>query len=1095
MDYIYFYGDYVTYYECLTGDETSGSDYLSGLVEQIQTEIDSIKGQLTEWAGDTSNTYNEISSILVKQFVEIEQDIENALTPACEAMDQLKEKIVDFKDCDEKAVAAKKKYENLKNQNLEQNIVDYTDDSGEKHYKENPEYTNWVSNCDDAKKAYDEAMVKLEAIKKECDDIVDVIQKLEDAIREFDSLSGFSGDVSGLDFAAVTGFGEMTREDKIRYLEGLVQNYKDIYLALNDYYTQTYGQGLSFSREDLVNIHRIFDSFYLYPLTGSTSIMEGVSGFVDVQSVRNLISFCEANNFFEKLIAYSNGASWEESGLASIYAGAFDNPESDFCGALYYNGFTSPDDMEAAVADRMMMYEWTNLDDTGLMFYNKEKGETDADLIRKVLKERLDFVKDGYGELKTAYEEYNTLCEAMSRAKSIYQAAKISLNIAPFERVLDEPGYEAFSQQFDENPNMYNDLTKIQVDSTWSDLIYNSSYDAYMTTEEKKIYYYYKHVLGDDNAAKNYLEAIQNPVSNRYGMDVAYNYVKKQISREGVLAYARSCGYALLSGGGDGVIDFLDGLNAWGNSDKVLFGDQDLVDYVKFYKSQLMTGVIEDIQQNGGINLMKSGLLEEMPMEDFEKLRSQLGSVDRMALDEFYKLGTTAGYMAIPMITAVATQGLLGGSSLSASAIELLSSTVSSTLLGISSGGNAMEYALSNGASTSEAYFYGATVAAWETVSEVGTQKLFDFGGVLPGMNFSNSFVKDVAGEMGQEALQTVGENVTENTFGKRFFDPVTWTAKGVSDDVFESAKQAGILTSFMRGGKAVVNTASNVAANIYENSKALTGDPVATRYVQQQKMGSPLDPSGTNIVMDNNNNMNLDSDTNVQIDQTNTTQAGTDLKVQTVEATGDAGAGAVIVSPEGTTQAGNKTGGKAFNQNVKVAEADGALTAEQEAAEQNYQNALENLNRAEEAFTDLSDEDAKKPGYDQARTNLENAKKSLEDATYAYGAAFNTDSSSDGGPATPGKMKAATKLNTEVDANVIVNQTATTQTGDIANGTVGDLAGNMYSNMTPAEARVEASKLHSELTGIQQEIYKLDNVDEINSKNDIIIFINIYYR
>ena len=94
----YFDSQYEDYYNNFTEGNGYNSQNLSNYVGQVKGSIDSVISSLSTWKGAAGDSYGEVASLLSKRFEDIKSNIDSSLTPACQAMDKLKDKLKEFKD-------------------------------------------------------------------------------------------------------------------------------------------------------------------------------------------------------------------------------------------------------------------------------------------------------------------------------------------------------------------------------------------------------------------------------------------------------------------------------------------------------------------------------------------------------------------------------------------------------------------------------------------------------------------------------------------------------------------------------------------------------------------------------------------------------------------------------------------------------------------------------------------------------------------------------------------------------------------------------------------------------------------------------------
>lgn len=116
--FIYFTDDYAQYYKNLHGENSKGAKDLRDTVEQVNNQFNLFSSQINDWSGEAKDSYQELYEMVCNQLKDIKKNIETALEPACEALDDLKDKLQDFKDADKETLEAKNAWENENHKNV-----------------------------------------------------------------------------------------------------------------------------------------------------------------------------------------------------------------------------------------------------------------------------------------------------------------------------------------------------------------------------------------------------------------------------------------------------------------------------------------------------------------------------------------------------------------------------------------------------------------------------------------------------------------------------------------------------------------------------------------------------------------------------------------------------------------------------------------------------------------------------------------------------------------------------------------------------------------------------------------------------------------
>ena len=317
MDYIYYTGDYVTYEGSLTGENGSYAEILSQSVKDSQEQIEFINSQLTEWSGKSGDSYGESSKFLINQFTAINKQITQNVKPACEAADKLKGELEKFKKADKEAAAAKKAWKDLGDEPSETKTVKVYNKETEK-YDEKTEHNDAYDTWHAAKDDYETKLATDEKAKGVCDGLIAKIKALETALTDYTTLVNESSANGSIDLSGIKDFKNMTYEERKKFIDNLVEGYKKLYEDLKKYYDEHYKDGMPFDEKTMTDLMTVFTLFGVYDYYGYQNRYDILK---NPEIFENCLTFCDENKLFEKLNAYAEGASWEESGLADLYKG------------------------------------------------------------------------------------------------------------------------------------------------------------------------------------------------------------------------------------------------------------------------------------------------------------------------------------------------------------------------------------------------------------------------------------------------------------------------------------------------------------------------------------------------------------------------------------------------------------------------------------------------------------------------------------------------------------------------------------------------------------------------------------------------------
>ena len=860
MDYIYYTGDYVTYEGSLTGENMSYADSLQQTVTETTNQIQFINDQLTEWKGDSKDSNEALVRQMITQFNDVGKQIGLYVKPACEAADKLKGELEKFKKADKEAAAAKKAWKALgeTEPSKTKTVNEYNEKT--KKYESKEEHNEAYDTWHEAKDDYEGKLKIDEAAKTVCDGLISTIKSLELALTTYSNLLTTSSDSGIIDLSAIKDFSDMTYEEKKAFIDSLVENYKALYDELEKYYNEHFSNGCPVPEEDLINMIGLFQSFNLIKAAGVTGGIQDDS-LIDIlknpDSLGKVIKYCNDIDFFGKLKAYADGASWEDSGLADVIVGVFEGQEYDERVVMYnlsgrdlrFSGLSDDDDYYCYLAFRGEGDE-------------RPSDEDVSSFLRSFINKNYDRYVASYVDAVTVYNDYATTVQAMASTKELYLQARRSQYLLPCVEHMNDEEFAEFLKEYEANPSafggsinidevlgmdvyeelfdlvastpgehteakeylmslgysessaeyyikhIYNGIEGLE-EPLYSGMVkYDGTYADYMTDEEKALYYYLQKT--DPALADQYKSGMHNELNQRYAKEVATAFINDNgYKNDFELMWA-----ALTDGGSDGVENFVHGCKNWFELDEndVLLGDHTLAEYVGQYKTQYLLG-----------NLDKANLTEQEKIKLIDKINECYGDSRGTFAKEFYSTGQTVGYMAIPMTLALATQGVGGALSVSSGGTFLSGMIGASTtanvgasaLLGWSAGGNNMDNALSAGASLETAYGYGVATWITETLTEAGTSEIFGFGGLMPGLKYSANAAMDILGEGCQEVFQTGCENLLYNAFyDAGAFDNMVADRVDLDEGMLESFWEAIKASGVVRGAPAALNFATNPDPN-----------------------------------------------------------------------------------------------------------------------------------------------------------------------------------------------------------------------------------------------------------------------------------------
>ncbi len=604
-DMKYFGNEYIDYYNNLKGGNGNTSQALRNYIGEVSNSVNSVINELSGWRSVAGESYGQVADLLVERFNDIKDNIDSSLTPACEAMDKLKEDVETFKKEQEKLDKLVEEKEALDKEmaslQASEPVSSGEDDDGyEAAHAAWQEQVNELQGRINSKQEEITAQdKKVQEIKTLCDESIEKIKKLEDNVREFSDMAGFTNEFSTGKFSEMPNLENMKYEDRIDYLNNLVGNYKAIYDGLNDIFKEKYGEGIKFTGEDFKKIDDFFDTFELYWMSkvdrGQLVKEEtDIEVRFDIEKLGQLMSYCDTKDVFTKIGNYVKGQSWQKSGLEELYGGFLDTNSANF---FNFNALN-----EERLKQKLM-----------------EKYGVTGD-IRAYLKETYGDIINSVTKLKDTYKEFSTLYSTMAVVQTKIDNINNALKLLPYEVHMDK---EEFQQYLGKNYENYSYLSRDKLEN--------------LNQQEVALYDYLRTNVSEQKA-NEYLNALQNTINERVGKARAEAYVNS-LKENGFDVWD------LVSGGWegtkDGVRNFFDGIADVFRVANTGKNEYSILDYELRYKSEL----IQELMQNDAyIN------------QDLD--HKSLGLIN---INNWYNTGSSVGNMLVPSIVGfvpVVGQGL-----------------------------------------------------------------------------------------------------------------------------------------------------------------------------------------------------------------------------------------------------------------------------------------------------------------------------------------------------------------------------------------------------------------------------------------------------
>ena len=581
----YFIGKYEEYYNSLSG-EASASGKASQFVTEVSnlvTEFNNVSQIMIYWSGEAKDAMSSQSiTAILEKFKTTQENLQEALLPCCEAIDSLSQNLSNMKTTEDSWLQLKNDLERKMNSKPRERI----EEGGVT--KDNPKYKTWKKEVDSLEQQISALKSNLDQIKQLCDADIEKIETLEQSLQEFTDYMTLTNSIMGIN----SEFSSYTLEQRLQYLQELIDNYQEIYNSLNTLYEQKYGKGFQFTGEDFKKLDFLFDAFDIYWMSKvdrNTLIVSNTREpiLLNIEKLTQIISYCNMNDVFGKINSYMNGASWKDSGLESLYDNGqfYDTNSANFMNFNIYN----EDRFKQRLRDKYGV-----------------KGD-----VREYLKQNYDSVVSSYQNLMTSYGEYQKLTSAMAEVKSKIDNIKEAKKLMPYEILMENGDFKSY----------------LTADYSYYNLL-NQEQLAVLSQQEVALYDYLYRTRSKAEADA-YLKAMENTMNQRIGAYRAAEYIE----------YIKDSGYGfndLLASGWegtkDGVRNFFDGIADCFRVASTEAGTKSALDYEMMYKTQFMQQLMSDPSY---INQ--------------DEVNGFLGAVN---LNTWYNTGTSIGNMVVPSLVS-----------------------------------------------------------------------------------------------------------------------------------------------------------------------------------------------------------------------------------------------------------------------------------------------------------------------------------------------------------------------------------------------------------------------------------------------------------
>ena len=540
----YVVGKYEEYYNSLKGElsaSSKASEFISE-VSRLVTEFNNVSELMNYWKGEAKSAMctDGINSVMEK-FESTQANLEEALAPCCEAIDELSQALTEMKTTEDTWLQKKDQLSSMKNKEPSK-----TKSNGE----DNPEYSTWKLNYDSLSNEVNSMKQKLDGLKSTCDNAIQKIEALKDSLQEFSDYMEMTNSILGI---GSTDFSSYTLEERLSYLQELIDNYEAIYDSLNKLYQQKYGHGFKYTVADFKQLDFLFDAFDIYWMSkvDRSNLVKSENGGLivfDIDNLTKVLSYCNANDVFTKIENYMNGASWKDSGLEDLYSGQFlDTSSANFMNTQAFN--------ESRFKKRL-----------------KENYGVTGDA-REYLKQNFNSIVSSYETMMKAYGEYQQLAGTMAAVRCKIDSVKEAKKLMPYEINMENSDFKSY---LNNDYSGYSLLSQEQL--------------SVMSQQEVALYDYLYHTKSKKEA-EAYLKAMENTMNQRIGAYRAAEYVE----------YLKQGGFGiddLLASGWeglkDGVTNFFDGIADIFRVSSTEAGTKTAFDYEMMYKVQYMTELMSD---------------------------------------------------------------------------------------------------------------------------------------------------------------------------------------------------------------------------------------------------------------------------------------------------------------------------------------------------------------------------------------------------------------------------------------------------------------------------------------------------------------------
>ena len=202
----YFTGKYVDWYNELKGVDCKAlANQVKLDVDNLKTEFENVKNQMEEWHGNAADKAKEAIACILGKFIVTMGNIENALEPACYAIQEIMICLEDLKTKDEELQAMLINLENLNNnkpaETCSEEVTEYvgTYSNGKPRYDTriryypNPAFEKWKIDVQNLNEEITKKREELDLLIAKVEEYYQLIKNYQQVIKQFSSFVSSSG--------------------------------------------------------------------------------------------------------------------------------------------------------------------------------------------------------------------------------------------------------------------------------------------------------------------------------------------------------------------------------------------------------------------------------------------------------------------------------------------------------------------------------------------------------------------------------------------------------------------------------------------------------------------------------------------------------------------------------------------------------------------------------------------------------------------------------------------------------------------------------------------------------------------------------------